>query len=219
MRDCHPAPVALKYSTTSGERRMAIGTLVVSAFGRPGLRTTFAAEKKAATCAESLGSYRSVSGSYATGTSDAASRFTRSQSVCEVFFKPGMIGLPLIFMSSAKADNSLFFTRQPDNRQHSQHLGDIRKCLAPDFSITDHFKYQAITIGQDKPSIDKVELMFFKVYPPFRFIPYHNYCIYGNGEDVNPKTEVYERSVMPQIKGRKTRSGNSMRIFLPLFVC
>ncbi len=163
MRDCHPVPVALKYSTTSGDRRMAIGTLVVSAFGRPGLRTTFADEKKEATCAGSLGSYRSVSGSYVIGASAATSPLIRSQSVFEVFFKPGMICLPFISMSSAKADNSLFSTRQPYYRQHSQYLGDIRECLTPDFTIANDFKLQAITIGENKPRVGEVELMLIKV--------------------------------------------------------
>jgi hypothetical protein len=46
IRDCQPAPVDLKYSTTSDDKRMAVGILVVSAFGLPGLRTTFATAKK-----------------------------------------------------------------------------------------------------------------------------------------------------------------------------
>lgn len=93
IRDCQPAPVDLKYSTTSDDKRMAVGVLVVSAFGLPGLRTTFADAKKFCTCAGSLGSYRSVSGSYVIGASVAASRCTRSQSVFEFFFKPGVVSL------------------------------------------------------------------------------------------------------------------------------
>lgn len=66
-------------------------------------------------------------------------------------------------MGSAKADYALLFVRQPDNGQHGLHLDDIGKCLASDFSIADDLKYQAVTIGQDKPCISKVELMLFEV--------------------------------------------------------
>ena len=91
-------------------------------------------------------------------------------------------------MGSAKADYPLLFAWQPDNRQYGQHLSDICKCLASDFSIADDLKHQAITIGQDKPCINKVQLMLFKVCPPFRLIPYHIYCIYDNAGAVNSKS-------------------------------
>ena len=111
IRDCQPAPVDLKYSTTSEDKRMAVGILVVSAFGLPGLRTTFADAKKFCTCSGLFGSYRSVSGSYLIGASVAASRCTRSQSVFEFFFKPGMISLPFIFVGSTETDDPPFFAR------------------------------------------------------------------------------------------------------------
>lgn len=91
-------------------------------------------------------------------------------------------------MGSTKADYPLLFTRQPDHSQHGQYLGDIRKSLASDFSIADDLKHQAITIGQHKPCISKVKLMLFKVYSPFRLIPYHNYRIYDNTRLVNRKS-------------------------------
>jgi hypothetical protein len=146
IRDCQPAPVDLKYSTTSDDKRMAVGILVVSAFGLPGLRTTFAAVKKFCTCAGSLGSYRSVSGAYAIGASVAASRCTRPQSVFEFFFKPGMVSLPFIFVGSTETDDPSFFARHPDNCKHGQYLGNIRKCLASYFSIADAFKLQTIAV-------------------------------------------------------------------------
>jgi len=178
IRDCQPAPVDLKYSTTSDDKRMAVGILVVSAFGLPGLRTTFADAKKFCTCVESLGSYRSVSGSYVIGASVVASRCTRSQSVFEFFFKPGMVSLPFIFVGSTETDDSSFFARHPDNRKHCQYLGDICKRLPPDFSITYTFKLQPVAVRQDKTGINKVKMMLFKVYMPFCFVPDHNYCIY-----------------------------------------
>lgn len=122
IRDCQPDPVDLKYSTTSDDNRMAVGILVVSAFGLPGFRTTFAAAKKFCTCAGSLGSYRSVSGSYVIGASVAASRCTRSQSLFEFFFKPGMVSLPFIFVGSTEADDPSFFAGNPDDRKHCQYL-------------------------------------------------------------------------------------------------
>jgi len=91
-----------------------------------------------------------------------------------------MVRLPFIFVSPAKADDALFFDRQPDYRQYSQHLGDIRKSLTPDLSITNAFKLQTIPIGQNKSRIGKVESMLFKVYLSFSFVPNHNYCIYEN---------------------------------------
>lgn len=130
IRDCQPDPVDLKYSTTSEDNRMAVGILVVSAFGLPGFRTTFAVAKKFCTCAGSLGSYRSVSGSYVIGVSVAASRCTRSQSVFEFFFKPGMISIPFILVGSAETDDPSFFARYPDNCKHCQYLGDICKRLS-----------------------------------------------------------------------------------------
>lgn len=91
-----------------------------------------------------------------------------------------MVSLPFVFVSPAEADDSLLFARKPDNGKDSQYLSNIRKSLSPFLAVTNAFKFEAITIGQNKPSINEVEMMLFEVTQPFRFVPSHNYCIYHN---------------------------------------